>query len=78
MKIQIFVMQARIAGIQVRQDASGDIHVNLDSSAPCWNGGIEECTKTNRGTPPFLFSKEHTKILARQSRNQSDRLVSLV
>ena len=24
------------------RDASGDIHVNLDSSAPCWNDGIEE------------------------------------
>jgi hypothetical protein len=29
-----FVMPARIAGIQVRKDASGDIHVNLDSSTP--------------------------------------------
>src|SRR5262245_42372235 len=44
------------------QEASGDIHVSLDSSTPCWNDTIEECTKTNRGTPPFLFSKEHTKI----------------
>jgi hypothetical protein len=33
-----------------------------DSSTPCWNETIEECTKTNRGTPPFLFSKGHTKI----------------
>jgi hypothetical protein len=24
------------------QDASGDIHVGLDSSTPCWNDGIEE------------------------------------
>ena len=23
------------------QDASGDIHVNLDSSTPCWNDVIE-------------------------------------
>ena len=22
---------------QVRKDASGNIHVNLDSSTPCWN-----------------------------------------
>ena len=36
-----FVMPARIAGIQVRKDASGDIHVNLDSSTPCWNDAIE-------------------------------------
>ncbi len=25
----------------VRMDASGDIPVNLDSSGPCWNDGIE-------------------------------------
>ncbi len=24
------------------QDASGDIHVGLDSSTPCWNDGIGE------------------------------------
>src|ERR1700745_4306416 len=35
-----FVMSAWIAGIQVRKDASGDIHVNLDSSTPCWNDAI--------------------------------------
>jgi hypothetical protein len=29
MKIQMFVMPAWIAGIQVRTDASGDFHVNL-------------------------------------------------
>jgi hypothetical protein len=39
MKMQI-VMPAWIAGIQIRKDASGDIHVSLDSSAPCWNDGI--------------------------------------
>ena len=36
-----FVMPAWIAGIQTRKDASGDIHVDLDSSAPCWNDGID-------------------------------------
>jgi hypothetical protein len=41
MKKQILVMPAWMAGIQIRKDASGDIHVNLDSSAPCWNDGIE-------------------------------------
>jgi hypothetical protein len=35
--MQIFVMPAGMAGIQVRKDASGDIHVSLDSSTPCWN-----------------------------------------
>jgi hypothetical protein len=39
MKIQIFVMPGWIAGIQARKDASGNIHVNLDSSTPCWNDG---------------------------------------
>ena len=34
-------MPAWIAGIQVRKDASGNIHVNLDSSTPCWNDAIE-------------------------------------
>jgi hypothetical protein len=29
MKTQIFVMPAWIAGIQVRKDASGNIHVSL-------------------------------------------------
>ena len=32
-----FVMPAWIAGIQVRKDACGNIHVSLDSSIPCWN-----------------------------------------
>ena len=41
MKIQIFVIPAWIAGIQARKDAFGDIHVKLDSSAPCWNDAIE-------------------------------------
>jgi hypothetical protein len=29
-------------------DASGDIHVSLDSSTPCWNDTIEESGKGNR------------------------------
>jgi hypothetical protein len=42
MKMEIFVMPARIAGIhQVHRDGAGDIHVNLDSSTPCWNDAIE-------------------------------------
>jgi hypothetical protein len=36
------VMPAWMAGIQTRKDASGDIHVSLDSSTPCWNDTIEE------------------------------------
>jgi hypothetical protein len=34
-------MPAWMAGIQVRQDASGNVHVNLDSSTPYWNDAIE-------------------------------------
>src|SRR5215471_12649231 len=37
-----FVIPAWIAGIQVCKDASGDIHVDLDSSPPCWNDGIDD------------------------------------
>ena len=40
--MQSSVMPAWTAGIQVRKDASGDIHVNLDSGTPCRNDEIEE------------------------------------
>jgi len=72
-----FVMPAWIAGIQVRKDASGDVHVNLDSSSPCWNDELRALLEVTE-VPPAVFSKERTKVLARQSRNQNDRLVSLV
>ena len=42
MRMQIVVMPAWMAGIQLRKDAFGDIHVSLGSSAPCWNDEIEE------------------------------------
>jgi hypothetical protein len=46
MKMRKFVMPAWIAGIQVRTDAFGDIHVNLNSSTPYWNNTIERlCLK---------------------------------
>ena len=51
---QIFVMPAWMAGIQVCKDASGDIHVNLDSSAPCWNDGIEAFCLNRPKSPNFL------------------------
>jgi hypothetical protein len=35
------VMPAWTAGIQVSQDASGNIRVGLHSSTPCWNDAIE-------------------------------------
>jgi hypothetical protein len=44
--MEISVMPAWIAGIQVRKDASGNIHVSLDSSTQCWNDAVEEiCLK---------------------------------
>jgi hypothetical protein len=42
-------MPAWIAGIQIRKDASGDIHVSLDSSTPCWNDAIEGSAGTDQG-----------------------------
>ena len=56
--MEIFVMPAWIAGIQVRKDASGDIHVNLDFSTPCWNDVIEGVVLELTGIPPPVFSKE--------------------
>src|SRR5262247_1167667 len=46
-----------MAGIQPRKDASGNIHVNLESSSPCWNHVIERFFNRSR---PFeaVFSKE--------------------
>jgi len=35
-------MDGRHPGLQ---NASGDIHVGLDSSTPCWNDRIEELSK---------------------------------
>jgi hypothetical protein len=49
--------ERRHAGMDGRhpgtQDASGDIHVVLDSSTPCWNDGIEPFT--------WVFSREESK-----------------
>jgi hypothetical protein len=38
-------MPAWTAGIQARRDASGDVHVNLVSSTPCWNDDTEANAK---------------------------------
>jgi hypothetical protein len=32
-----------------RKDASEDIHVNLDSSAPCWNDAMRGSGETDQG-----------------------------
>ena len=66
MKMQSFVMPAWTAGIQVRKDASGDIHVRLDSSTPCWNDGIEGFYLNGPKPLRPVFSKED---LERQSPN---------
>jgi hypothetical protein len=53
-------MPAWIAGIQVRKDASGNIHVNLYSSTPYWNdanGGF--CLKPTCVSLIRIFKEEH-------------------
>ena len=52
-------MPAWIAGTQVRTDASGDIHVNLDSSTPCWNDAIEGPLLKVTEVPPHIFAGGH-------------------
>jgi hypothetical protein len=49
-----------MAGIQVRLEASGDIHVNLDSGPPCWNDAIEGVLlKLTEAPPPRIFKRGH-------------------
>jgi hypothetical protein len=45
---QRFVLPAWIAGIQVYMDVSGDVHVGLDSSNPCWNDTMTELRLNRR------------------------------
>jgi hypothetical protein len=54
-------MPAWIAAIQTRMDASEDIHVNLDSSTPCWNDAFESfCFDADQGSSSATkFSMEH-------------------
>jgi len=42
------------AGIQIRKDASGNVHMNLGSSTPCWNDVIEGF-RLNRPRPFVLY-----------------------
>jgi hypothetical protein len=44
------------------QDASGDIHVALDSSTPCWNDGIDKSYETDPDPLPLVFSKSLDNI----------------
>jgi hypothetical protein len=60
MKVEIFVMPAWIAGIQVRRMRPETSMSAWISSTPCWNDTIEEFTKTDRGVLHLsYFSKEH-------------------
>ena len=52
-----FVMPAWIAGIQIRKEAFGDIHVNLDSSSSCWNDELRALLEVIE-VLPAVFSKE--------------------
>jgi hypothetical protein len=49
-------MDGRHPGSQGR--ASGDVHVNLDSSTPCWNDAIEGALLKLTGPLRPVFSKE--------------------
>ena len=57
--------ELRHAGMDGRhpdaQDASGDIHVGLDSSTPCWNDGIEGVVLRLTQASTRVFSKEVAK-----------------
>jgi hypothetical protein len=60
-----FVMPAWITGIQARRDASGNVHVNLDSSTPCWNDATERTLlKLTESHPEPYFRRSHTMRLA--------------
>jgi hypothetical protein len=49
-------MPAWTAGIQIRKDASGDIHVDLDSSTPCWNEAVAAfCLIESKFPPHSVF-----------------------
>ena len=65
-------MPAWIAGIQVRKDASGNVHVNLDSSTPCWNDAIEGVLlKLTEAPPCRIFKGEHEgKTVNRKERKE--------
>jgi hypothetical protein len=60
-------------GIQVRKDASGDIHVSLDSSTPCWNDTIQRgLPGPTEARPPPIFEGELRK-LARGARGVEEK-----
>ena len=60
--------ELRHAGMDDRhpgaQDASGDIHVALDSSTPCWNDGIEDSAATDHSPSGPYFQRRFSCVLA--------------
>jgi hypothetical protein len=56
MKVQIIVMPAWMAGIQARKDASGNIHLGLDSRTPCWNDTIDGVSAPTDRSPSAAYS----------------------
>ena len=68
--MESFVVPAWMAGIQVCRMRP---ETSMSAWIPALHAGMTETrsrTKTDRGPPPFLFSKEVAKDLARQSRNR--------
>ena len=54
-------MDGRHPGLQGR--VRGNIHVNLDSSTPCWNDAIEGfCFKLIEVPPPGIFKEGHEGV----------------
>ena len=72
MKMQISVMPAWIAGIQVRRKRP-EIHVSLDSSAPCWNE--DALVRSTIESPEWLiFEGSHEEPRAAEPQPNSDCL----
>jgi hypothetical protein len=64
MKMDIFVMPARIAGIQVRRMRPETSMSAWISSTPCWNDTIEEFTKTDNSTLEVVLEIDLSKKFA--------------
>jgi hypothetical protein len=47
---------------QIRKDASGNVHVDLDSSTPCWNDAIEWTLLEVTDVPPPRIYKGAIKL----------------
>jgi hypothetical protein len=60
MEMPILLMPAWIAGMRFA-GCLGDIHVNLDSSTPCWNDAMEGLLLKVTEAPPASIPKENSK-----------------